>query len=42
MLIYCYFNKKIYINWYFIDAMKIHPTLVPSVIEERIAKYTPR
>ena len=28
MLIYCYFNKEIYINWYFLDVMKIHPTLV--------------
>ena len=27
MLIYCYFNKKIYINWCFVDVMKIHPTL---------------
>ena len=26
MSIYCYFNKEIYINWCFIDAMKIHPT----------------
>ena len=28
MLIYCYFNKEIYINWCFVDVMKIHPTLV--------------
>ena len=28
MLIYCYFNKEIYINWCFVDVMKIHPTPV--------------
>ena len=27
MLIYCYFNKEIYINWCFVDVIKIHPTL---------------
>ena len=26
MLIYCYFNKEIYVNWCFVDVMKIHPT----------------
>ena len=26
MLIICYFNKEIYINWCFVDVMKIHPT----------------
>ena len=26
MLIYCYFNKEIYINWCFVNVMKIHPT----------------
>ena len=28
MLIYSYFNKEIYINWCFVDEMKIHPTPV--------------
>ena len=27
MLIQCYFNKEIYIDWCFVDVMKIHPTL---------------
>ena len=30
MLIYCYFNKEIYINWCYVDVMKIHPTPVAS------------
>ena len=28
MLIYFYFNKEIYVNWCFVDVMKIHPTQV--------------
>ena len=31
MLIYCYFNKEIYINWCFVDVMKLHPTNVNVV-----------
>ena len=32
MLIYCYFNKEIYINWCFVDLMKIHPTKALCII----------
>ena len=28
MVIYCYFSKEIYVNLYFLDVMKIHPTLL--------------
>ena len=27
MVIYCYFNKENYINWCFVDVMKIHSTI---------------
>ena len=35
-LIYCYFNTEIYINWCFVDVMKIHPTPSPSVGEGKM------
>ena len=31
ILIYCYFNKEIYMNWCFVDVMKIHPTLSRTI-----------
>ena len=46
MLIYCYFNKEIYINWCFVDVMKIHPTPMhickyqENVTEHVIVTYT--
>ena len=42
MLIYCYCNKEIYINWCFVDVMKIHPTLAAGTKHAGIMYETGR
>ena len=39
MLIYCYFNKEIYINWCFVDVMKIHPTPVHLLARSYLSSW---
>ena len=40
MLIYCYFNKEIYINWCFVDVMKIHPALSRTLTTANSKRYS--